>query len=120
MTKARTGYPFEHAKKPLLDIRAFRRRQIRFFLYAFVLILISLVIGMIGYKYFTGMPWVSSFYNASMILTGMGPADEMKTPGAQLFAGLYALFSGVVFLSTVAVMFSPLIHRFLHRMHMEE
>ena len=75
---------------------------------------------MAGYRYYTGMDWTSAFYNASMILTGMGPADDMQTQGAKVFAGCYSLFSGVIFLSTVAVMFAPVVHRFLHRMHLEE
>ena len=111
---------FEHGKKPLLDTKTFRLRQLLFFAYAFVLIAISLFIGMVGYRYYTGMDWTSAFYNASMILTGMGPANDMVTPGAKIFAGCYSLFSGVIFLSTVAVMFAPIVHRFLHRIHLEE
>ena len=111
---------FEHGKKTLLDTKTFHLRQLLFFAYAFILITFSLVIGMIGYRHYTGMDWISAFYNASMILTGMGPADDMVTPGAKIFAGIYSLFSGVIFLSTVAVMFAPIVHRFLHRIHLEE
>ena len=113
-------YLFEHKDHPILPKSAFIRRQLTFFLYAACLLTFSLGIGMIGYKAFTGMKWIDAFYNASMILTGMGPIDTMSTTGAKLFAGSYALFSGVIFLSTVAVMFSPLVHRFLHLMHIEE
>lgn len=112
-------YPFEHTKKPLLDVKTFRRRQLLFFTYAFILILISLAIGIVGYKYFANLDWVSSFYNASLILAGMGPADVLKTNEAKIFAGCYSLFSGVIFLGTVAVMFAPMVHRFLHRIHLE-
>lgn len=117
MSKA--SYPFEHAKKPLLDIKTFRQRQFQFFMYAVALIIISLIIGMIGYRYIGAMDWVSAFYNASLILAGMGPANELTTNGAKIFGGIYSLFSGVIFLSTVAVMFAPLVHRFLHRIHLE-
>lgn len=115
----KTAYPFEHAKKPLLDLKTFRQRQLLFFMYAVSLIIISLIIGMIGYKYIGHMDWVSAFYNAALILAGMGPANELTTDGAKIFGGVYSLFSGVIFLSTVAVMFAPLVHRFLHRIHLE-
>ena len=111
---------FEHKDHPLLPKTAFIRRQLIFIFYALLMLAISLGIGMVGYKSSTGMAWIDAFYNASMILTGMGPIDVMPTKGAKLFAGCYALFSGVIFLSTVAVMFTPLVHRFLHLMHIDD
>ncbi len=119
MSRQHVGYPFEHTKKPLLDIPSYRRRQFTYFLYAVLLISVSLGIGMAGYRYFTGMDWITAFYNASMILTGMGPADPMPTAGAKLFAGVYSLFSGVIFLGTIAILFAPMIHRFFHRIHLD-
>ena len=114
------NFRFEHKSKPLLSKGEFYKRQLRFVVYSFVLLAISLGIGMIGYHLATGMPWIDAFYNASMILTGMGPIDAMPTTGAKLFAGFYALFSGIVFLSTAAVLFAPVIHRLLHIMHIQE
>lgn len=111
---------FEHKNLPVLPKKQFYRRQLRFLGYSFLLLAISLGIGMLGYRFTTGMDWMDAFLNASMILTGMGPVDAMATPGAKFFAGCYALFSGVIFLSTVAVMFAPLVHRLLHLMHMDE
>jgi hypothetical protein len=113
-------FNFEHKSKPLLSISDFYSRQLIFIGYALGLLTFSLGIGIVGYRVLTGMAWIDAFYNASMILTGMGPIDDMPTAGAKLFAGSYALFSGIIFLSTVAVMFSPLIHRFLHIMHLNE
>ena len=113
-------FNFEHKNKPLLSVSDFYRRQLIFICYALGLLTFSLGIGMLGYRALTGMAWIDAFYNASMILTGMGPIADMPTTGAKLFAGSYALFSGIIFLSTVAVMFSPLIHRFLHIMHIDE
>ncbi len=110
---------FEHKNKPLLPRDAFYKRQLMFVLYASLLILISLGIGMIGYHLIAELNWTQSFHNAAMILAGMGEIDPMPDNGAKIFSGSYALFSGVVFLSTVAVMFSPLVHRFLHIMHLE-
>lgn len=79
----------------------------------------SLGVGMLGYHGFERLSWLDSFLNASMILTGMGPANELHTSGGKLFAGCYAIFSGIVFLSMTAVLLSPVAHRFLHRMHLE-
>jgi hypothetical protein len=113
------GFPFEHKQKPLLPFRAFITRQLRFTAFALLLIMVSLFMGMAGYHRIAGLSWVDAFYNAAMILTGMGPVDPMQTVGAKMFAGTYALFSGVVFLSTAAVLLAPLLHRLLHRLHME-
>jgi hypothetical protein len=83
------------------------------------LIVGSLAIGVIGYHVTAGLGWIDSLLNASMILTGMGPVDELHTDGAKIFASLYAIFSGVAFLTIVAVLMAPLVHRFLHRFHLE-
>ncbi len=111
---------FEHTSKPLLEARLFYRRQIKFMLYAFGFLAICLGIGMAGYHLIGRLDWVSAYHNATMILSGMGEIDTMPTKAAKIFSGSYALFSGVVFLSTIAVMFAPVVHRFLHIMHIEE
>lgn len=110
---------FEHRSSPLLPFRVFLLRALRHFGYALMILGISLGIGMAGYAYFANLPWVDAFLNASMILTGMGPINPMKTNAAKIFAGCYALFSGIVFLSTVAVMIAPIVHRFLHWIHLD-
>jgi hypothetical protein len=80
----------------------------------------ALFIGMLGYHYLEkNIDWLDAFLNASMILGGMGPVSELHTSGGKLFAGCYAIFSGVVFLTTVAILFAPVLHRFLHRMHLD-
>jgi hypothetical protein len=89
-------------------------------LFSLFLIAISLGIGTAGYRYFAGVSGVDAFYNSSMILTGMGPVNEMKTDGAKLFSSVYDLFSGIAFLSTVAVIFAPIAHRFLPLFHIRE
>ena len=113
-------FTFEQTNKPLLSKTDFLKRQLRFFLYATCLLTFSLGIGIVGYHQLAGLQWIDAFYNAAMILTGMGPVNEMPTNGAKVFGGFYALFSGVVFLSTVAVMFAPVIHRFFHLMHLDD
>ena len=80
----------------------------------------SIGIGVLGYHYIGELKWIDSIYNASMILTGMGPVNEMKTNAAKLFASIYAIFSGVIFLSTVAIFFAPFAHRLMHMLKVEE
>jgi xanthine/uracil permease len=82
-------------------------------------LIISLVIGVIGYHYFFNIPWLDSLVNASMILTGMGPVDRAVSDGAKWFSSLYAIYSGVAFLTSVAVILSPILHRFLHKFHLD-
>jgi len=108
----------EHHSKPLLPFRDFLIRLLRFTGFAMVLIGFSLGIGVLGYHYFSDLPWLDALLNASMILTGMGPVDPMKTDGAKWFASLYAIYSGVAFLSIVAVFLTPMVHRFLHKHHL--
>ncbi len=111
---------FEHHSRPLLPRKQFYNRVLRYAWFSFLLLGFSLGIGVIGYHYFNELPWLDSLLNASMILTGMGPIDAMKNDGAKWFASLYAIFSGVAFLSTVAVFLSPIVHRFLHKLHLFE
>jgi hypothetical protein len=111
---------FESKNKKLLPFPAFLRRVFRFSLYSLVMIAFSAGIGTLGYGYFGDLPLVDAFYNACMILTGMGPVNMMTTNSAKLFSSFYALFSGIAFLSTVAVLLAPLVHRFLHLLHLDE
>ena len=83
------------------------------------LIAISLGIGVVGYHLTAGLDWVDALLNASMILTGMGPVSQLSGNGAKLFASGYALFSGVVFIASAGVVVAPLVHRLLHRFHVE-
>lgn len=109
----------EHHLEPLLPRRDFLRRQLRYTGVAVGLLVVSLGIGVLGYHGFEGLPWLDALLNASMILGGMGPVDPLRTSGGKVFASLYALFSGVVFLVSVGVLLTPLVHRILHRFHLE-
>lgn len=111
---------FEHQSEPVIPFDRFIRRVGRYTFFTFLLLGSSLGIGVLGYHYFNELPWLDSLLNASMILTGMGPIDPMKNDGAKWFASFYSIFSGVVFLSTVAVFLSPIVHRFLHKLHVDE
>ena len=84
-----------------------------------MLIAVTLFIGMLGYHLFEQMSWIDSFLNASMILSGMGPAATLTTTAGKLFAGLYALFSGLAFIAIVVIMLSPVIHKFFRKIHLE-
>jgi hypothetical protein len=110
----------EHKRQPLLDRRAFAGRLARSFGVASAFVAVSLLIGMIGYHLLEGMAWIDAFANASMILSGMGPLDPPKTWGGKLFAGLYALYSGLAVILAAGILFTPVVHRMLHRFHLED
>jgi hypothetical protein len=110
---------YEHRSQSLLPRRLFVRRVARHILLALVVILGSLLIGIAGYHFTEGLSWLDSLLNASMILGGMGPVNELYTSGGKVFASFYSLFSGVVFLVTAAILVAPVAHRFLHRLHLE-
>jgi hypothetical protein len=82
-------------------------------------LVVSLGIGMVGYHYTEDLRWIDSFANAAMILSGMGPLDPLDTLGGKLFAGTYALFSGLAFISAIGVGIAPIVHRLFHRFHLE-
>jgi hypothetical protein len=110
---------FEHRRSPLLPAHRFAGRLATFGLLSTLIVACALAIGAVGYHAIAGLAWIDALLNAAMILTGMGPVDRMLTPGAKLFATAYALFSGVAFVSTVAVLFAPILHRFFHHLHVE-
>lgn len=111
---------YEHKSKPLLPAPAFFGRLAKHFFVASSVIFGALGIGVLGYHESENLPWLDSLLNASMILGGMGPVDPVKTVAGKLFASFYALFSGIVFLVAVGVIFAPLFHRFLHKFHLAE
>lgn len=97
----------------------FIRRVLRHALAAVALLLLSLALGMAGYEYFEDLPWRDAFLNAAMLMGGMGPVDAPRTDGGKVFAGLYALYAGLVFLVAAGLVFAPIAHRVLHRFHWE-
>jgi hypothetical protein len=109
----------EQQRQKVASIPQFILRIGRFAFFSSMLIVISLFIGVLGYHNLGSLGWLDSFHMSSMILTGMGPVAEMKTNGAKLFSSLYALYSGVAFLTITAIFFTPIIHRILHILHLE-
>lgn len=118
---------FEHKDEHVASLQKYRNRILQYSLIAFAFLVVSLIIGTWGYWYFgqcntvsTKPTVVDAFLCASMILTGMGPIGAMDTDGGKIFSALYAIYSGVAFLSMMAIFFAPIVHRFLHLMHMDE
>lgn len=111
---------FEHKSQPLLSRGRFVGRMLRSLGITFGIGFVSLALGTVGYCYFGSLEFLDGLLNASMILTGMGPVDPMKTSGGKLFASFYALYSGIAFLSIMAVITAPIFHRIIHRFHLEE
>ena len=110
---------YEHRTEPLLPRRKFLRRLARHGLAAGGVVAVSLSLGILGYHFLAGLSWIDALLNASMILTGEGPVDPMRTATAKLFASFYALFSGVVFLAIWSILVVPVAHRLLHKLHLE-
>ncbi len=110
---------FEHRSEQLASQSVFARRMLRYGLVTAGIILLSLLIGVLGYHYLESLSWIDSLLNASMILGGMGPVDTVKTDAGKLFASFYALYSGIVLLASVGVLATPVFHRLLHRFHLE-
>jgi hypothetical protein len=111
---------YEHKKQPLAPKIVYYKRVLRNLFYMTLLLAYCLSIGIIGYHYSAGIAWIDSLHNASMILSGMGPVVEIKTNSGKLFSSFYALFSGVAFITNIGLLLTPIIHRFFHKMHIEE
>jgi hypothetical protein len=110
---------FESRHQPLLGRAAFARRLARSVGAAGLLIGPSLLAGMAGYHGFEGMAWIDAFANAAMILSGMGPLEPLRTWGGKVFAGCYALYSGLALIVATAIVLAPVVHRLMHRFHLE-
>jgi hypothetical protein len=111
---------YEKSHQPLAPPKKFAKRLLRSFTIGLLLIAASLFIGVAGYHWIGDLSWIDSLLNASMILTGMGPVNPMTTDSAKIFASCYAIFSGVIFLTTVGVMLAPLAHRLMHKFHIKD
>ena len=106
-------------KRPPLPLAPFARRLLLHFAVASGFMVFSLVIGMWGYAHYEHLEWRDAFLNAAMLLGGMGPVEAPQTPGGKVFAGVYALYAGLLFLLVTGIMIAPVLHRVLHRYHWE-
>lgn len=116
----RNLFRFEHRSHPVLRWPVFVRRLTKSTLVGLALVVGSLAVGMEGYHVFEGLGWVDAFVNAAMLLSGMGPLLSPTTTGGKIFAGMYALYSGLAVIVIAGIAFAPVIHRFFHVMHAEE
>jgi hypothetical protein len=108
---------YESRHHALLPRAEFLQRVAAHVAAACALLALSLAIGMLGYVFFERLPWVDAFLNSAMLLGGMGPVNPPQTAAGKLFAGIYALYAGLVFIVTAALVVTPLLHRLIHRFH---
>lgn len=111
---------FETRRQRIIPPHHFARRLAYSFALSGAIAAIALTVGIVGFHYIADVPWIDALHNASMILGGMGPVADMETDGAKLFSSGYALFCGLIFISVVAVTLAPVLHRVLHKFHMDE
>lgn len=115
---------YEHKKQKLAPIKVYYRRLWNNVLLSLLILAFCLLTGVLGYKFtIPEMDWFDSLLNASMILSGMGPMIDphiVLTKTAKVFASMYALFSGVAFISTIGILIAPIAHRFFHKLHVED
>ena len=109
----------ERKSQPLLSRAAFAKRMAKSFGVATLMIAFSLLGGMVGYRHFEKMSWIDAFANAAMILSGMGPLCELTSSSGKLFAGVYALYSGLALILATGLIFAPMVHRVLHHFHVD-
>jgi hypothetical protein len=117
---ARPLFNYESKAHPPIPPQRFARRVLLHAAAALAVLAFSLALGMAGYEYFEHLPWRDAFLNSAMLMGGMGPVDAPRTDGGKVFAGLYALYAGLVFLVAAGLVFAPLMHRLLHRFHWEQ
>lgn len=111
---------YETHTMPLASKQVFFQRLFYSFTCGVVIIILAIAIGMIGYHHFENLSWLDAFLNASMILSGMGPVAVLTTESGKLFAGFYALFSGLAFMVILGVVFAPVAHRLYHKFHLDK
>lgn len=111
---------YEHKSEPIIPRKEFYKRVTRNFMVSFSILMMGIMIGVLGYHYLAGASWIDAFHNASMLLSGMGPVITIEAFQGKVFSALYALFSGIVFVSTMGFILAPAIHRFFHKLHLEE
>ena len=111
---------YEGRRAAPLSRARFTLRMITHLAWALLLVACSLLAGMAGYVYFELLPWRDAFLNSAMLLGGMGPVNPPQSDGGKVFAGIYALYAGLLFLVVTAVLLAPLIHRILHHFHWED
>ncbi|MGB9906287.1 MAG: hypothetical protein ACPLRR_02735 [Candidatus Saccharicenans sp.] len=111
---------YERRHQKLAPLSVFIRRVLSHILWALLLVAVALSLGVLGYHFIARLSWVDSLYEASMILGGMGPFSSLHSNAAKIFASGYALFSGLVFIALMGIVLAPVVHRMLHKFHLDE
>ena len=111
---------FEHKTQPLLPLKGFFQRSVMHLLVSFLILAFCLLVGVAGYHFIAHAKWLDAFHNACMILSGMGPVIQIDEKGGKWFSSLYALFSGVIFITNIGIILAPAAHRIFHILHLEE
>lgn len=111
---------YEQKTKPPIPRNLFVKRVVLHAVIAASLLLLSLAIGMAGYMHYENLAWRDAFLNSAMLMGGMGPVDAPKTDDGKLFAGLYALYAGLIFIVTVGLVLTPVVHRLMHKFHWQQ
>ena len=123
-TRAERGlaamFDFEHLGQPLATPSVFLTRLAVNVGIVLGMVAVSLVLGMAGYHVFEGMSWLDAFLNAAMILSGMGPVADLQSSGGKLFAGFYALYSGLFLIIAAGIVLGPFLHRVMHKLHVPD
>jgi hypothetical protein len=119
--KKQTGlWKYEGRQEQLAPRSIFIKRIIGALAVALGLIVVALSIGITGYHLLAGLGWIDSLLEASMILGGMGPVKELHSDASKVFASIYALFSGILFIALMGIMLAPVAHRVMHKFHVDE
>ena len=113
-------FPLERRGDALLSRPKFFGRLALNIMAAGVMVVVSMCVGMLGYHHFESMSWVDAYVNAAMILSGMGPMGELKTDGGKIFAGTYALYSGLTVVFVTGLILAPIAHRIIHKFNLED
>lgn len=111
---------YESKAHPPISQKTFLRRVLLHASAALALLLLSLMLGISGYMYFESLSWRDAFLNSAMLMGGMGPVDAPKTNGGKIFAGIYALYAGLVFLVAASLVLAPVVHRLMHKFHWQQ
>jgi len=111
---------YERHRQPLLPRSRFVRRLLWHSAFALLLLAVSLALGMAGYEHYEHLSWRSAFENSAMLLGGMGPVDNPASEAGKVFAGVYALYAGLVFIAGATLILAPILHRMLHFFHSDE
>lgn len=119
-SKKHSWQSFERRSDKLAPVSIYVQRIIGSLALAVVLMLIALTVGIVGYHLIAGFNFVDSLLEASMILGGMGPVRELPNDASKIFASIYALFSGVIFIALMGIILSPVVHRVMHKFHIDE